>query len=66
MRLEKRVGKVATATQRGLGPMAATGVLLLSLAALALPVRAETVIKSHGISTFGDLALPRTSPICPM
>jgi microcin C transport system substrate-binding protein len=28
------------------------------LATLALPVRAETVITSHGISTFGDLQLP--------
>jgi microcin C transport system substrate-binding protein len=40
------------------GPFIATGALILGLAALALPVRAETVIKSHGISTFGDLKLP--------
>ena len=40
------------------GPLIATGALILGLPALALPVRAETVITSHGISTFGDLKLP--------
>jgi microcin C transport system substrate-binding protein len=44
--------------QVGVRPTLATGAFILGLAALALPVRAETVIKSHGISTFGDLALP--------
>jgi microcin C transport system substrate-binding protein len=41
---------------RGAG--AAFGGLILALAAVVLPARAETVITSHGISTFGDLALP--------
>jgi microcin C transport system substrate-binding protein len=45
-------------TQGARVPMAATGALILALAALALPARAETVITSHGISTFGDLRLP--------
>ncbi|WP_431298147.1 extracellular solute-binding protein [Tabrizicola sp. BL-A-41-H6] len=34
------------------------GVLVLALAGTTMAARAETVIKSHGISTFGDLALP--------
>jgi len=42
----------------GIGPFAATGVLIAALAAQILPARAETVIVSHGISTFGDLKLP--------
>jgi microcin C transport system substrate-binding protein len=46
-------------------PMAATGALILAMAAMALPARAETVIKSHGISTFGDLALPADFPHLP-
>ena len=58
MRLEQHVGRVEAAVRPRLGPMAATGALILSLAALALPVRAETVITSHGISTFGELKLP--------
>jgi microcin C transport system substrate-binding protein len=40
------------------GGWLATGALILALAATALPARAETVIVSHGISTFGDLKLP--------
>jgi microcin C transport system substrate-binding protein len=44
------------------GPLLATGTLILALAAQALTARAqeatEGVIVSHGISTFGDLALP--------
>ncbi|MGL4235015.1 extracellular solute-binding protein [Tabrizicola sp.] len=39
---------------RGIG----AGFLVLMLAGYAVAARAETVIKSHGISTFGDLALP--------
>lgn len=59
MRMEKRAMAQAKAMQRfDLGRMAATGALILGLAALALPARSETVITSHGISTFGDLALP--------
>jgi microcin C transport system substrate-binding protein len=48
-----------------LRPFVATGALILGLAALAVPARAETVIKSHGISTFGDLALPADFPHLP-
>jgi len=36
----------------------AMGAVILALAAQTLVLRAETVITSHGISTFGDLALP--------
>ena len=53
----KRVAR-AKAARVALGPLVAAGSLILALAAVALPVRAETVIKSHGISTFGDLKLP--------
>jgi microcin C transport system substrate-binding protein len=38
--------------------LAAAGLGLATVLALAPPVRSETVIVSHGISTFGDLALP--------
>jgi microcin C transport system substrate-binding protein len=55
----------AMAVRAGLGQWAATGGLILALAAFALPARAETVIKSHGISTFGDLALPADFPHLP-
>lgn len=58
MRTEKRVAARAKAVRVKTGPLVATGALLLALGALAVPVRAETVIKSHGISTFGDLKLP--------
>lgn len=58
MRTGKRVAAQADVTRMKSGPFLATGVLILGLAALALPVGAETVIKSHGISTFGDLKLP--------
>ena len=63
MRTKTRVAaetKVARAgvARAGRGPFIIAGSLILGLAALALPVRAETVITSHGISTFGDLALP--------
>ena len=34
------------------------GFLILALAGFAVAARAETVITSHGISTFGDLQLP--------
>jgi microcin C transport system substrate-binding protein len=57
-----RQGKQAVAqtmvARRDVGPLAAIGALGLALAAMAFPVRSETVIVSHGISTFGDLALP--------
>ena len=58
MRTRKRGTAQAKAARLNLGPVFATGALIAALGALALPVRAETVITSHGISTFGDLALP--------
>lgn len=58
MRTGKRGTAKAKAARVNVGPLVATGALIAALAAFALPVRAETVIKSHGISTFGDLALP--------
>jgi microcin C transport system substrate-binding protein len=58
MRTGKRVATQADVARVKPGPFLATGALILGLGALALPVRAETVIKSHGISTFGDLPLP--------
>ncbi|HEY6918206.1 MAG TPA: extracellular solute-binding protein, partial [Tabrizicola sp.] len=58
MRTGKRVAAQAKAARVNLGPLIATGALVVAVGALALPVRAETIIKSHGISTFGDLALP--------
>ena len=58
MRTEKRGTARVDAARVKPGPVFATGALILGLAALALPVRAEAVITSHGISTFGDLALP--------
>jgi microcin C transport system substrate-binding protein len=65
MRKDKRVAAGAKAARPALGPMIATGSLILALAAVAIPARAETVIKSHGISTFGDLALPADFPHLP-
>jgi microcin C transport system substrate-binding protein len=58
MRIWKRAVAREKVARPCLGPIAATGGLIVALAILALPVRAETVITSHGISTFGDLALP--------
>ncbi|CAN1555369.1 OppA ABC-type oligopeptide transport system, periplasmic component [Paracoccaceae bacterium] len=63
MRMEKRVmvgaNVGAKAMQRtDVGRFAAAGALILGFAALAFPARSETVITSHGISTFGDLQLP--------
>ena len=58
MRTEKRVAAGIAAARVKSGPFLASGALVLGLAAIALPARAETVITSHGISTFGDLKLP--------
>ena len=59
MRRDKRAAIAGSIGARsGIGPIAATGVLIAALAAQVLPARAETVITSHGISTFGDLKLP--------
>jgi microcin C transport system substrate-binding protein len=65
MRAARRVTAQAAVAGNGTGPWVATGALILSLAAMALPLRAETVITSHGISTFGDLALPADFPHLP-
>ncbi len=58
MRTDRRVAARTIVAQAGYRPLIAAGSLILALAALAVPTRAETVIKSHGISTFGDLPLP--------
>ena len=50
MRTDRRVAAETKAVRTGFVPLFATGSLILALAALALPVRAETVIKSYGIS----------------
>jgi microcin C transport system substrate-binding protein len=51
---------VAVRNSRALawGTLRATGALIAALAFQTLSTRAEEVIVSHGISTFGDLALP--------
>lgn len=46
------------ARHAGMGALVVTGALILALGATTLAARGETVIVSHGISTFGDLALP--------
>jgi microcin C transport system substrate-binding protein len=38
------------------------GWLILAMAVQTVAARSETIIKSHGISTFGDLALPADFP----
>lgn len=58
MRTDTRTAARDVAARPVWGPIVTTGSLILALAASAVPARAETVIKSHGISTFGDLALP--------
>lgn len=52
------VARARAVRRTGVGALVATGTLILALAATALSARAETVITSHGISTFGDLKLP--------
>jgi microcin C transport system substrate-binding protein len=59
MRTGKRaVARTEARRPAGFGPWLAAGTLILALAAQSLSARAETVITSHGISTFGDLNLP--------
>lgn len=58
MRNRARVVAKAAKQHAGLGPLLATGTVILALAATTLAARAETVIVSHGISTFGELKLP--------
>jgi microcin C transport system substrate-binding protein len=55
-----RSGSRAEAVDRRSGLLAAIGAgfAVLILAGYAVAARAETVITSHGISTFGDLKLP--------
>ena len=63
MRTARGVDARAEVRQRsGLMPWFASGVLLLAFGAQTLSARAETVIVSHGISTFGELALPADFP----
>ncbi len=63
MQAGQRAGaRVEVRAGAGMRPWLATGTLILALAAQTLSARAETVIKSHGISTFGDLALPADFP----
>jgi microcin C transport system substrate-binding protein len=58
-------GVTAARRSQVAGPVVATGALILALAAQSLSARAEEVIVSHGISTFGDLALPADFPHLP-
>lgn len=58
MRKDKGAMARTMVAERRFAPILATGALILGLAALALPAHSETVITSHGISTFGDLQLP--------
>lgn len=60
----RAVARTMTAPD-GVGPWSALAAASLVLALVAYPLRAETVIKSHGISTFGDLALPADFPHLP-
>jgi microcin C transport system substrate-binding protein len=65
MRNGDRIAAQAMVAGSPFGRLVTAGSLFLALAALAIPARAETVIKSHGISTFGDLALPADFPHLP-
>ncbi len=66
MRTGKRaVARTEARRRTGFGPWLAAGSLILALAAQTLVARAETVITSHGISTFGDLKLPADFPHLP-
>ncbi|HSF65331.1 MAG TPA: extracellular solute-binding protein [Paracoccaceae bacterium] len=59
---EGAVVRARVADRAGLRAWAAAGLAILGLAALAVPARGETVIVSHGISTFGDLKYPADFP----
>jgi hypothetical protein len=52
-----RQGASAIGT-RAVAGFVGAGALILGLAASAVAARAETIITSHGISTFGDLKYP--------
>ena len=56
--IKARTADRAGATAALLG----AGLLVIGLAAAALPARAETVTVAHGISTFGDLKYPADFP----
>jgi len=63
---QKRAVAVAQVLQaKGLGLALASGALILALAAQTMVARAQDVIVSHGISTFGDLKLPADFPHLP-
>jgi microcin C transport system substrate-binding protein len=58
-RHETTLARIALPTTSGpLRALAAIGAIILGLAASAVAVRAETIIKAHGISTFGELKYP--------
>ena len=66
MQGHKRAVAVAQVLQaKGLGLALAGGALILALAAQTMVARAQDVIVSHGISTFGDLKLPADFPYLP-
>ena len=66
MQGHKRAVAVAQVLQaKGLGLALAGGALILALAAQTMVARAQDVIVSHGISTFGDLKLPADFPHLP-
>jgi microcin C transport system substrate-binding protein len=56
--LKQTVTGAKAARRTAVGPLTAAGALILALAAQTVAARSETVITSHGISTFGDLKLP--------
>ncbi|MDP3262334.1 MAG: extracellular solute-binding protein [Tabrizicola sp.] len=60
-----RSGQKAEAVDRRGAVALGAGVVVLAFVATTMAARAETVIKSHGISTFGDLALPADFPYLP-
>jgi microcin C transport system substrate-binding protein len=58
---DRRRGAIAAATRRGMALARALAFLagvVVCIAPLVSTARAETVIKAHGISTFGDLKYP--------
>ena len=50
--------QAAQAMPVGLKPTLMGGLVVLALAASIMAARAETIIKAHGISTFGELNYP--------
>lgn len=62
---EGSVAAAGVTGRGGIGPWMAAGAVMLALAAQTVAARAENVIVAHGISTFGDLALPADFPHLP-